>query len=55
MCSYSFVLHVVMLWIVIVLKNPLTLVSYVQCERDEKDVIYPKQVEGDAVDLFEVM
>ena len=26
----------------------------IQCERDEKDVIYPNQVERDAVDLFEV-
>ena len=29
--------------------------SHVQCERDEKDVIYPNQVERDAIDLFEVM
>ena len=28
--------------------------SRVQCERDEKDVIYPNQVESDAIDLLEV-
>ena len=29
-------------------------ILHLQCERDEKDVIYPKQVESDALDLYEV-